>query len=71
MPMIIKNECPCKGCKYLTVSNVSYKYWCKKKEQSVVQAHSNAAHSDGQWMIPCGRYMRNYKEVGNGRSESE
>jgi hypothetical protein len=33
-----------------------------KKDQSVVQAHGNAAHSDGQWLIPCGRDMWLYKE---------
>lgn len=35
----------------------------RKKNQSVVQAYGNAAHSDGQWMIPCGRDMWGYKDV--------
>lgn len=63
MHMIIKNECPCIGCVYLTFSNVSHVYWCKKKDQSVVQAYGNAAHSDGQWLIPCGRGMFEYKDI--------
>lgn len=71
MPMIIKNECPCIGCVYLTFSNVSHVYWCKKKDQSVVQAYGNAAHSDGQWMIPCGRDMWGYKDVDSGSPECD
>lgn len=66
MSMIIKNECPCIGCVYCTYSNVSYMYWCKKAKQSIVQAHGNIAHRDGQWLIPCGRDMRSYMEADNG-----
>lgn len=41
--------------------------WCKIKEQSVVQVNGNAAHRNGQWLIPCGRDMRGYKgEKDNG-----
>lgn len=61
MPMIIKNCCPCIGCIYLTISYVSHEYWCKIKNESVVQAYGNAAHRDGQWLIPCGRDMCRYK----------
>jgi hypothetical protein len=61
--MIIKNVCPCIGCVHLTISDVSYVYWCKKKDQSVVQAYGNPAHHDGQWLIPCGRDMFGYKDV--------
>ena len=66
MPMIIKNICPCIGCVHLTMSKVSYEFWCKKKEQSVTQSYRNPAHRDGQWLIPCGRDMYGYKEADNG-----
>lgn len=66
MPMIIKNECPCIGCVYLTFSKVSNVNWCKKKDQSIVQAYGNSAHSDGQWLIPCGKDMRSYRDADNG-----
>jgi hypothetical protein len=62
MPQIIKNECPCIGCKHFTISNVSYEYWCKKKEQTVIQHRGNALHRAGQWLIPCGRDMCGYEE---------
>lgn len=35
----------------------------KKKDQSVVQAYGNSAHRDGQWLIPCDKDMRSYKEA--------
>lgn len=63
MPMIIKNECPCIGCKHLTFSNVSYEYWCKKKDQTVTQHRGNEFHHAGQWLIPCGRDMWGYEGV--------
>lgn len=63
MPQIIKNECPCIGCKHFTFSNVSYEYWCKKKDQTVMQHHGNGFHRAGQWLIPCGRDMCEYEEV--------
>ena len=65
MPMIIKNECPCNGCFYLTWSTTSYVYWCNKKQQSIVQHNGNGVHYTGQWLIPCGKDMRYYKEKNN------
>lgn len=62
MAIIFKNNCPCIGCIYLTVSETSHEYWCKRKHHTVTMHNGNGFHSAGQWIIPCGREMWLYKE---------
>lgn len=65
MAIIFKNKCPCIGCKYLTISKVSFNYFCNKKKQYVQQHHGNSFHSAGQWIIPCGKDMWGYESMDN------
>lgn len=62
MAIIIKNDCPCIGCMYLTISERSHEYWCKRKQQSVTMHNGNGFHHAGQWIIPCGSEMWFYRE---------
>ena len=62
MPIIIKNwECPCKDCKFYGVGR-SVLHFCKRLNQEIAQHKGNSFHYAGQWIIPCGKEFRLFKE---------
>lgn len=70
MPMIIKNKCPCEGCKFYTYGkqhpnpNAYDEHYCEKKEKSIIQHSGNGYHYAGQWVIPCGRFSQGREPYG-------